>query len=443
MRPLILKMQAFGPYADRQVIDFRPALESGLFGIYGATGSGKSSIFSAMTFALFGEAAKGEQLARTLRSDHADADVMTEVELIFEVGDQSYRLVRRPDQIRPAKRGGGETEEKHSAWLFDVTGLDLKTIDDDTPGKPLAERKVNTVNAAVIGLLGYDVSQFRQIVLLPQGRFEIFLNAKTDERVAILRDLFDVSAYRALTERLKERAKNVRNKIIAQRDVIQSRLESEGFESIETLDDGIAAAIAQCETLAAAKTDAEAAFARAEAAYQQAAQTDKHFAEHAEAQGHVQQLDKQSVAIKADTARLKSAQAAAVLLPKAEAMEDAKNIAKAARQTRDEETEKHQASEASFKKESAALTKLNDQSSAIEKHKDQHRELKSYMELLAEAEVLRSEDKTAATDLENHEQACLKATKTYEAAEKAFKSLGAQRDAARDVEKQRSDVSLK
>ncbi|OWK23070.1 hypothetical protein AJ87_40535 [Rhizobium yanglingense] len=105
MRPVRLTMQAFGPYAGRVVVDFRDAIASGLFGIYGPTGSGKSSIFSAMTFALFGEAAKVEQETASLRSDHADAGVPTEVEFVFDIADKRYVLRRRPEQTRPKQRG--------------------------------------------------------------------------------------------------------------------------------------------------------------------------------------------------------------------------------------------------------------------------------------------------------------------------------------------------
>lgn len=95
MRPVRLTLQAFGPYPDRVVIDFRDAVKAGLFGIYGQTGSGKSTIFSAMTFALFGEAAKAEQDAPSLRSDHADPDVMTEAEFVFDIGERRYVVLRR------------------------------------------------------------------------------------------------------------------------------------------------------------------------------------------------------------------------------------------------------------------------------------------------------------------------------------------------------------
>ncbi|MEK1928490.1 MAG: AAA family ATPase, partial [Pararhizobium sp.] len=155
MRPVRLTMQAFGPYAGRTVVDFREALQSGLFGIYGPTGSGKSSIFSAMTFALFGEASKAEQDRASLRSDHADATLLTEVEFVFDIGLDRYVVRRRPEQTRPKQRGDGETRDSHEAWLFEATGRSLEEITEANPGKAIAERKTGQVYDAIVGILGY------------------------------------------------------------------------------------------------------------------------------------------------------------------------------------------------------------------------------------------------------------------------------------------------
>lgn len=242
MRPLTLTMTAFGPYAGQETVDFREAVKSGLFGIYGSTGSGKSTIFSAMTFALFGEASRNEQDTSSLRSHHADANTLTQVEFVFDVGVSRYLIRRAPDQMRPAKRGDGETKETHKAWLFDVTGLEPEDISDKNCGKLIAERKVSDVKAAVQDRLGYGANQFRQIVLLPQGKFETFLTAKTDERMKILRDLFDVSLYRKLASTLKEDAKATEDKVKINRLTCARQLEHEGFESPDALKAGIAEA---------------------------------------------------------------------------------------------------------------------------------------------------------------------------------------------------------
>lgn len=232
-------MQAFGPYPGRIVVDFRDAVDAGLFGIYGQTGSGKSTIFSAMTFALFGAPAKPDQEAPSLRSDHADAGMTTEVEFVFDIGARRFVIWRKPEQMRPKQKGSGETASLHEARLFDATGLSVDEITDQRRGKIIAEKKVGVVNAAVSEMLGYGPDQFRQIVLLPQGRFETFLAAKTKDRLDILRDLFDVSLYRDLAARLKADAANAENHVRGERDVCARRLTAEGFESTDALASGI------------------------------------------------------------------------------------------------------------------------------------------------------------------------------------------------------------
>lgn len=283
MKPLRLTLDAVGPYPDRQVIDFRTALESRLFGIYGPTGAGKSTIFSAMTFALFGEATKAEQHASTLRSDHADPTHMTEVEFIFETHGRVCRIVRRPEQMRPVKRGGGETKEAHKATLFDVTGLDLATVSDTLPGKVVAEGKIDVVNKEVIRLLGYGPAQFRQIVLLPQGRFETFLAANTQERVKILRELFDVSLYRRLAEQVKANADTAESRVKTARDVCAGRLSAEGFATRDELATTIGTTQSDLGLQREATAAAKAALETATQVYQTAALTDQAFTEHVEA----------------------------------------------------------------------------------------------------------------------------------------------------------------
>ncbi|MUZ74437.1 AAA family ATPase [Agrobacterium vitis] len=242
MRPVRLVMQAFGPYAGRQSIDFRDAVAAGLFGIYGQTGSGKSTIFSAMTFALFGEAARAEQDTISLRSDHALPDLATEVEFVFDLGARRYVIRRRPEQMRPKQRGGGETRDAHEAWLFDATGLGEHEITAAKPGIMLAEKKIGQVRERITDLLGYGPEQFKQIVLLPQGRFEAFLSAKTQERQDILSALFDVSLYRRLAAKLKSDAESAERLVREERAVCLRRLGADGFDSMQALVYGMAEA---------------------------------------------------------------------------------------------------------------------------------------------------------------------------------------------------------
>jgi exonuclease SbcC len=270
-------MQAFGPYAGRTVVDFREAVASGLFGIYGPTGSGKSTIFSAMTFALFGEAAKVEQETASLRSDHADPDMPTEVEFVFDIGPKRYVLRRRPEQTRRKQRGEGETRDAHEAWLFDATGLTLDDITETNPGKIVAEKKTGHVKEAVVQLLGYGAEQFRQIVLLPQGKFETFMAAKTDKRLEILRELFDVSMYRRMAAKFKEDAASAERQVRQEREVCARRLSAESFESSDALAAGIGAAQTVHQTEVLQEAVAAQTFVAAKAALEAARALDEQF----------------------------------------------------------------------------------------------------------------------------------------------------------------------
>lgn len=277
MRPVRLTMQAFGPYPERVVVDFRDAVAAGLFGIYGQTGSGKSTIFSAMTFALFGAPAKPDQEAPSLRSDHADAGSLTEVEFVFEVGARRFVIVRQPEQQRPKQKGEGATKHPHAAFLFDATGLSVDAINENERGKIIAEKKVGVVDAAVSEMLGYGPEQFRQIVLLPQGRFETFLSAKTRERLEILRDLFDVSLYRTLASKLKTDAEAAERHVREERELCIRRLAAESFESTDALSAGIANAQARHAELMDVEEATSTFFAVARSALQEAEKTEAQF----------------------------------------------------------------------------------------------------------------------------------------------------------------------
>lgn len=278
MRPIRLSLQAFGPFATTQVVDFRAAVEAGLFGIYGQTGAGKSTLFSAMAFALFGAPTKADQEPRSLRSDHAAAELPTEVEFVFELGAKTYLIRRRPAQERPKARGAGMTADAAEAALFDVTGIALDSLGTGQSGRVLAEKKVSVVDKLVKDLLGYGADQFRQIVLLPQGRFETFLAAKTDARVGILRELFDVKIYRDLAAQLKDVASEAERKLRDQRALYVVRLDERGFESVEALELGIAQADLRLNEAQGNQQTTDAALTKAQAAWAEGEQIEKAFA---------------------------------------------------------------------------------------------------------------------------------------------------------------------
>ncbi len=310
MRPVRLTMQGIGPFADREVVDFREAVAAGLFGIYGPTGSGKSTIFSAMTFALFGEAAKAEQEISSLRSDHADPNMPTEVEFVFDIGLKRFVIRRRPEQMRPKERGKGETRDPHEAWFFDASGISIESITELNSGKVIVEKKIGAVNDAVIDCLGYGPDQFRQIVLLPQGKFETFLIAKTEKRLEILRELFDVSLYQRMSSKLHEDARATEVEIRQARELCARRLSIEGFESPDALMSGIADAGVKHEELLDNEKVAGGNHARAENQMIEARVLDQKFRNAEKANKDLEGLQAQTVKFDSLKTQVKNAKLA-------------------------------------------------------------------------------------------------------------------------------------
>lgn len=306
MKPIRLSLQAFGPFATTEVVDFRSAIETGLFGIYGQTGAGKSTLFSAMSFALFGAPTRTDQEPRSLRSDHAAADLPTEIEFVFELGAKTYLIRRRPAQERPKARGEGITEDAAEASLFDVTGIPIDALGPGQSGRVIAEKKVSVVGQQVEVLLGYGADQFRQIVLLPQGKFETFLAAKTDDRVKILRDLFDVTIYRDLAARLKEEASEAERTLREQRSLYLARLVERGFESVEALELGIAAAESEVDAKRGRQRVAEVANETARKVLSEAEQVEKAFAAVDKARQALDDLEAKTGEIDALTRRVEA-----------------------------------------------------------------------------------------------------------------------------------------
>ncbi len=192
MRPVTLTMSAFGPYAGEVTVHFDKLGTSGLYLITGDTGAGKTTIFDAITFALFGEPSGDNRDAGMLRSQYASPGTPTEVELVFDYAGRRYTVRRNPQYTRRKTRGEGFTEEKANAELRYPDGR-LVT-------------RTREVNQAVTEILGVDRGQFGQIAMLAQGDFRKLLKASTDERKKIFQKLFHTENFYALQMRLKDEA---------------------------------------------------------------------------------------------------------------------------------------------------------------------------------------------------------------------------------------------
>ena len=189
MRPITLIMSAFGPYAAKTVIELDKLGTNGLYLITGDTGAGKTTIFDAITYALYGEASGNTRDVNMFRSKYAEPSTPTEVELTFEYAQKIYTVKRNPEYDRPKARGEGYTTEKANAELHYPDGRVVTRLKE--------------VNKAIVDIMGIDRSQFTQIAMIAQGDFLKLLLASTEDRKKIFQKIFRTQCYYQLQERLK------------------------------------------------------------------------------------------------------------------------------------------------------------------------------------------------------------------------------------------------
>lgn len=195
MRPTELIISAFGPYAGEVTLDMASLGDRGLYLITGDTGAGKTTLFDAIAFALYGNASGDSRKPRMLRSKYARPDARTYVEMGFSYSGKEYRVRRNPEYMRTKQRGEGETREKPDAQLHMPDGR-LVTGD-------------KAVTVEVEGLLGLNREQFSQIAMLAQGSFSRLLSGRTEDRGIIFREIFKTKPYQLFQEKLKDRAKGL------------------------------------------------------------------------------------------------------------------------------------------------------------------------------------------------------------------------------------------
>lgn len=189
MKPLQLIMSAFGPYAEKTEIDFTRLGDNGLYLVTGDTGAGKTMIFDALTYALYGKTSGNVRDAVMLRSQYADKEIPTFVELRFSIHGKLYNIKRNPSYVRPKKYGNSTTNEPARAELCFPDGREPLT-------------KISDVDREIVRILGLTHTQFTQIAMIAQGQFRKFLDSNTDEKIKIFRELFRTNIYAELQNRL-------------------------------------------------------------------------------------------------------------------------------------------------------------------------------------------------------------------------------------------------
>ncbi len=218
MRLHHLDVQAFGPFAGHEKVDFDALAGSGIFLLNGPTGAGKTSILDAICFALYGKVpgARGDRLG-DIRSHLADDDQLTRVVLEFSVRGRRLKVTREPSQTRPKKSGTGTTDHAATAVLQELSGGDWVAL----------ASKSGDVTTTATDLMGLNADQFQQVILLPQGEFAQFLRANSDDRQKLLQAVFDTSRFTSIETWLKDEAIRLGN-------------------DLKGLEDGITAAFNEC-----------------------------------------------------------------------------------------------------------------------------------------------------------------------------------------------------
>ncbi|WP_338649807.1 SMC family ATPase [Listeria seeligeri] len=197
MRPIKLTMQAFGAYAKKEVIDFEKLGTEQIFVISGKTGAGKSTIFDAISFAIFGKANTFDRESFSMRSHFATDKEITEVTLVFRLKEHIYQISRIPQQEIAKQRGNGTTTSPQKAELYELIGNEMK----------LLASSVRDVNTKMEELIQLNVDQFRQILMIPQGEFRELLVSDSKEKEAILQRLAHTLYYEKVEKILWEKQK--------------------------------------------------------------------------------------------------------------------------------------------------------------------------------------------------------------------------------------------
>src|SRR5699024_602881 len=197
MRPLKLVMQAFGPYREKVELDFTEMQNQSLFLVSGPTGAGKTTIFDALTYALYDGASGNTREKTSFKSDFATDTELCFVELAFEVAGTEYFVKRTPAQRGPGKTGKPVT-------VMAQVELHL------TEGQPIT--KIQEANDTIAELLSLSAAQFRQIVLLPQGEFRKMLDSSSRDKEEIFRNIFETTLLQEFQEELNRKTKQLATK---------------------------------------------------------------------------------------------------------------------------------------------------------------------------------------------------------------------------------------
>ncbi len=303
MKPGVLTIEAFGPYAKKQVIDFDCLSGTDLVLIEGPTGAGKSTLFDAISFALYGvvPGARGKTPER-LRSTLPSAEPLeTRVSFSFSVRGETYRVERTPDQWRVKKRGNGETKDPQRAWLYLV----------EPNGKErLLCSQLRDVNLRIAETTGLKSHEFNQILVLPQGEFRQFLLSESLKKEELLRQLFGDSLHRRAVELIVEDAKQLTARLEKVDEHLSRRFARAGFATLEEIGAAAAGTRSALPWLVGELAERDAQAAAAQQRLGAAEAIHARFAQRARLEQERARLEAEAESIAAKRARLELAERA-------------------------------------------------------------------------------------------------------------------------------------
>ncbi|TKB45760.1 AAA family ATPase [Thalassotalea mangrovi] len=383
MRFLSLSIQAFGPFADKQVIDFQELGNSPLFLIDGPTGAGKSSILHAICFALYGETTDEARKDFAVRSDNANDDVLTQVELTFSLRDKRYRITRTPTQVRPAKRGDGFTEEKASAHFCQYL--------DDGSEVTLVAKKKKDADDMIREIIGLSVEQFRQVMVLPQGKFRELLLAKSDARQSILSTLFQTQVYQKIEQILKDKAALIKGDYEQLQEMINQALAEAEVQELSQLDSRHQQQTDLVKRLTEQKQQLEKDRQQAIIAYQDGKKLAQDFTEYARLQHAQSEHLQRQQEMAAEQQKLMQAEQAARIEPGFKALQsqqaDIKQLQRQIAESKQQEAKSAQ----QLKQHEAQLTTAQQQHQQRQPLLDRQQQLANFQETLAGFDVIQQQ----------------------------------------------------
>lgn len=433
MKPIKLVMQAFGPFAGTQEVDFRQLGDNALFLINGPTGAGKTTLLDAICYALYGSTTGNEREGKDMRCDYADGTLLTQVEFTFLLGEQCYRIQRIPEQERKKEKGEGNTTQAAKVTLWQVSGNNNEAV---------LGNKTGEVGKIIHELTGLTAEQFRQVMVLPQGKFREFLLADSKKREDIFSTLFQTQIYQKIQDALKQRAGTIDSDYRAAQQKKQGVLQTVNAATEAELSEREAELEHALALKQEEKTQAEAVCAQTRLACDTADALAARFASLKEQQAELAACTAQQADIDSAAQQLQLAQHADRILHLRTAASDKQNRLQAL-QLQTAQQEQHVAAVVkAFDAAALQLEQAKKAAAGIEPAREQKQTLESILPRLQELTAARHQEAVANGSMDKAADALAKANSALQQAKEKQEILQREMAALRESVAKEADAVL-